>query len=128
MNNLRVLLVEDTTALAKEIADILEMTGYTVHIVADGNEGMEAFRTWDPDLIITDLIMRNAGGLEFIERIRKEEELRHTPVIILSARVTEEDQRLGIEAGADIYLKKPCCIDALLDSVTSLLNQHSNDD
>lgn len=126
MSSRRILLVEDTPALAREITDILAMSGYAVSVAPDGKQGLNAALLMRPDLIITDLKMPNMDGLEFIANVRREKGLSRMPVIILSARVTEEDRRKGLDSGANLYLKKPCSIDELLESIADLLKSNSS--
>ena len=74
-------------------------------------------------MIITDVMMPNMDGLELIKRIRKEQDTRHLPVIVVSARVEDGDKLAGLEAGAEVYLGKPFVPAELMLRIRKLLEQ-----
>ena len=117
----KILLIEDTPALAENIADVLRMADYEVCLAVDGAEGLKVLPSYLPDLVITDLVMPNIDGLQFITIVRADERWRAIPIIILSAKAMREDIDLGYTTGANMYLKKPCDVDLLLESVSVLL-------
>jgi DNA-binding response OmpR family regulator len=118
----KILLIEDTEDLGEMVCDILRLAGYEVKWAKNGQEGWQWFQTYTPDVVITDLVMPVMGGLEVIELIRKEKKDSQTPIIILSAKATPEDEAVGIKAGASLYLRKPCSSKDLLDAIKKLLN------
>ncbi len=122
---MRILLAEETEPLAEAIADILRMADYKVRIVANGEEGMKEIPVFDPQLVITDIEMPVMNGLDFLRNIRSSDEKKNVPVIILSAKVSSDDIRKGLEAGANVYLKKPCSADELLTAVDDVLKGYS---
>jgi DNA-binding response OmpR family regulator len=119
----RILLVEDTEDLGENIKDILNIEGYAVSWERDGLSGFEACLQSTPDLIISDVVMPGLDGLELIRKIRDIKVYRNLPIIILSARATPEDQQRGMEAGATVYLRKPCKSTELIDTIEQLLHQ-----
>ncbi len=116
-----ILLVEDTEDLGEMIRDILSIQGYEVSWATNGFMGLDVFHKRRPDLLITDVVMPELTGLELIRMIRSLEGEIKIPVIILSARTSAEDQAIGLEAGANINLKKPCSSTDLLEAVQLLL-------
>lgn len=117
----RILLVEDTRALAENIADILHMEGYEIVIQEDGLRALAYLESEPCDLVLTDLVMPNMDGFTLIRELRKMECCSTTPVIVISANATEEAQLEAQQCGSNLFLKKPCDIEYLLNSVKSLL-------
>jgi DNA-binding response OmpR family regulator len=118
-----ILLVEDTAHLAEEISDILRLEGFNARVANGGMQGLAFINETRPDLIITDLLMPVIDGFEFIERIRAMDSFQSIPIIILSAKASEEDKARGMKAGADYFLVKPCKGHQLIDAIKSLLNR-----
>lgn len=87
----------------------------------DGTEALEAARTAEPDLILTDVMMPELDGLALTRRLRADDDLDRIPVLLLTARAAEEDAVAGLEAGADGYVTKPFSIDALRARIRQLL-------
>jgi DNA-binding response OmpR family regulator len=117
----KILLVEDTISLAENMADILRNQGFEVAIASNGKEAMTLLHNFKPDLILTDVFMPIMDGLQFTENLRTVSEYSQIPVIMLSAHATAEDVRRGLQAGANEYLKKPCTVEQLENSVRKLL-------
>lgn len=118
----RILIIEDNIDVAAYIGSQLT-DGYAVAYAADGTQGLEKAMELVPDLIITDLMMPGMDGLEVCRAVRGNEILSHIPVIIVTAKVSEEDRVKGFEAGADAYLAKPFNHDELRVRVEKLLEQ-----
>lgn len=100
----RVLVVEDEPRLAAVLCDYLSAAGYQAASVADGLGVMERFRRWQPDLVLLDLMLPGADGVDLCRALRAESDV---PVIMVTARVSELDRLLGLEVGADDYICKP---------------------
>ena len=115
-----VLVVEDNTDLAEYIGSVLS-DKYEVQYATNGAEGIERANKLMPDLIVTDVMMPDVDGLELCRRIRASEMTNHIPLVIITARVTDEDRMQGIKAGADAYLYKPFLADELLLRIEKLL-------
>ena len=120
--SLRVLVVEDNRDVADYIGSVLE-ADYEVAYAADGEEGLQKAEQLVPDVILTDVMMPGMDGLELCRRIRDNMVTDHIPVIVITARVTDDDRLQGIEAGADAYLTKPFRPDELRLRITKLLEQ-----
>lgn len=122
--NQHLLLIEDTEDLGEMIREVLLMAGFKVSWTKDGQAGLQIFAERNFDLVITDVVMPHVSGLEVVRWIRSNGYNSKIPIIIFSARSSFEDQRLGMEAGASLYLKKPCSNSMLVNSVKLLLKLH----
>ncbi|RLA13308.1 MAG: fused response regulator/phosphatase, partial [Gammaproteobacteria bacterium] len=105
---MKVLLVDDTRANQLIIGKYLRDMGHQVVLASDGIEAIAAFQSESPDLVLLDVMMPNMDGYEAAVKIRAlAGESEWTPILFLSARVTDEDIANGIAAGGDDYLFKP---------------------
>lgn len=118
-----VLIIEDNTDVAHYIGLQLNAK-YKVEYEIDGAVGLAKAEASVPDLIITDLMLPGMDGYEICRRVRSSEIISHIPIIVVTARATEEDRIKGIESGADAYLYKPFNADELKMRVEKLLEQH----
>ncbi|MFT3801853.1 MAG: response regulator [Burkholderiaceae bacterium] len=100
----RILIVEDEPHLAAVLGDYLKAAGHATEWVADGLRVLDTFRRWRPDLVLLDLMLPGADGVDLCRALRAESEV---PVIMITARVAELDRLLGLEVGADDYVCKP---------------------
>lgn len=96
---------------------------YRVIPTQDGQEALEKIRTYNPDIVITDLMMPRMDGIELVEQIRRDFETSHLPVIMLTAKQTPEDRILAMKYGADGYITKPFSMELLLARIDNLLTQ-----
>lgn len=122
----RLHVIEDNHDIAHYIGSQFE-DHYSVSYATDGEEGFRKAVELVPDLIITDLMMPGVNGLELCRQIRSNEIVNHIPIIVVTAKVSEEERIRGIEAGADAYLTKPfnttelrMLVERLLDSRKTL--------
>lgn len=115
-----VLLVEDHADVRDYIASRLA-GHYQVVEAEHGAEGLEKVRTLKPDLIISDVMMPVMNGYEFCRVVKKDPELNHIPVILLTAKAGEESKVEGLETGADDYIFKPFSADELLARAENLI-------
>jgi two-component system, OmpR family, alkaline phosphatase synthesis response regulator PhoP len=99
-----ILVVDDETRLVSLIASYLTQEGYRVIKAPNGREALFVARAEKPDLIVLDLMMPEMDGYEFMRLHRKE---TSTPIILLTARVEDEEKVIGLELGADDYMTKP---------------------
>jgi DNA-binding response OmpR family regulator len=100
----RVLVVEDDPKTADTLRRYLEHGGFAVDVAFNGAQALEDFDLEAPDLVVLDLMLPRMNGLEVLRRIR---ERSRVPIIMLTARTTEEDRLRGLEGGADDYMAKP---------------------
>jgi two-component system response regulator MtrA len=117
----RILLVEDNAELADGIRYNLELEGYAVHVAGDGPAGVEAGRTWAPDLVILDVMLPGMDGFQVLRALR--EGGSQVPVIMLTARGEETDKVRAFRLDADQYVTKPFGLLELLERVATLLRR-----
>lgn len=100
----KILIVEDESAIADLEKDYLELSGFSVEVSNDGEEGLTKALTEDYDLIILDLMLPGVDGFEICRQVRKE---KNTPIIMVSAKKDDIDKIRGLGLGADDYMTKP---------------------
>ena len=105
-NAYRLLIVEDNDQLLMLMQQLLR-TKYHVMTASNGLEALETVKKHDFDMIISDVMMPEMDGYELTRRIKGDEETSHLPVILLTAKVQDEDQQEALRAGADDYIPKP---------------------
>lgn len=122
---MKLLLVEDDTLLADSLLELLRGEGYRVNHLSDGDTALARLATagHGVDLVLLDLNLPGAGGLEVLEALRHHD--RETPVLILTARGAVADRVRGLDLGADDYLGKPFALDELEARVRALLRRHA---
>ncbi|MCA9072011.1 MAG: response regulator transcription factor [Planctomycetaceae bacterium] len=121
MDSQRILTIEDDPAIRQGVVDVLEFEGYATLQADRGDTGMEMALTRTYDLLLLDLVLPGASGLEILEQVR---DLRPTlPVIILSARGEESDRVAGLKMGADDYVVKPFSVKELVARVQAVLRR-----
>lgn len=116
----RLLVIEDNRDIAAYIGSQFA-DRYAVSYAENGKAGLEKAQELVPDLIITDLMMPGMDGLEVCRQVRGNEITDHIPIIVVTAKITEEERIKGLEAGADAYLAKPFNADELRTRVEKLL-------
>ncbi|GAB4204207.1 MAG: response regulator transcription factor [Roseiflexaceae bacterium] len=115
-----ILLVDDEVKLRAMLRVYLEQEGYRVVEAGHGREALYVARYEKPDLIILDLMMPEMGGYEFLRAFHKEAQ---TPVLMLTAKVEDNDKILGLELGADDYVTKPFNVRELIARVRAVLRR-----
>ena len=116
----RILIVEDDNMLAKVIGDNLRFAGYEISAASDGHEAVARLRTFQPDLVLLDLMLPDRSGFDLCGVLRQG---GRTPVVILSARAQKADKLRGLKLGADDYLTKPFDLDELLARIQAVLRR-----
>ncbi len=114
----KVLVVDDDEAVRVLLTRYLEMEGFTVEQVRDGDSALATIASTQPDLVLLDLMLPSADGLDILTRLRRDSEV---PVILLTARGSEADRILGLKLGADDYVVKPFSPDELAARVQIVL-------
>lgn len=122
-----VLIVDDNPDLRSYVSSILRARGYQVATARNGSEGFQVAKETRPHLIVTDLMMPLVSGLDLIRMLRDDEDLKSTPIILLTAKVDEDTRIEGTERGADAYLSKPFNDRELLAEVRNLLALKENE-
>lgn len=120
-----VLVVDDQFTVRELQRSILEASGYRVRIARDGREAWDLLSDGEPvDVVVTDIEMPEMDGLELLESIRRGPEHASLPVVVITSRAREEDERRGFEAGADAYIVKERFDQrVLLDTVGRLVSR-----
>ena len=117
-----VLIVEDN----KDLCTMLKLQfedRYNIYIANDGADGMKKIYLFHPDIVVTDQMMPNMDGLEMLQRIRKDFQISHIPVIILTAKNDEQARTHAITLGANAYITKPFSKDYLQARIEQLLKE-----
>jgi len=118
-----VLLVEDDPNLAELIRYNLEREDFEVESTPDGEEALLLARERAPDLVVLDWMIESLSGIEVCRRLRRMNETANVPIIMLTARVEEEDRIRGLETGADDYITKPFSPRELVARVSAVLRR-----
>ena len=119
VNNQKVLLIEDELSLAMVVCDNLKSAGFRITHAPNGEEGLKAFYTIEPDLVILDVMMPKFNGFDVARSIR--ETNQYTPILFLTAKLQTKDVVQGFESGGNDYIKKPFSIEELLIRIRYLL-------
>ena len=118
---MRILVVEDDRKVASFLAQALREEGYAADVAYDGAEGATKARTHDYDLLLLDVMLPGKSGLDVVRELRSQE--MSVPILLLTARDSEQDVVRGLDAGADDYLTKPFGVDELLARIRALLRR-----
>lgn len=121
MSKARIVVVEDEPAIRRGVSDALRLSGYDVTEAADGHAGFIAANQPQVDLVLLDILLPRRDGLDVLCELRKTHPTR--PVILLTARGTEEDRVKGLKLGADDYVVKPFSARELLARVEAILRR-----
>ena len=116
----RILIVEDNDDLRNYLIDMFK-TGYNVQSCPNGKEALVIIREFDPNLVISDIMMPEMGGDELCSVIKGDLEISHIPVILLTALGDEKNMLEGLEIGADAYITKPFSVGILKATVKNIL-------
>ena len=117
----KILIIEDEPVILLSLKDEFESEGFTVISAENGEEGLNAARNQDPDIIILDVMMPVLSGYEVCKQLRKEE--NNTPILMLTVKDKEIDKVLGLELGADDYVTKPFSLREVLARVKAILRR-----
>ncbi len=121
----RVLIVDDDLKVLDLLVELLAHEGYEISAAGDGGEGLELALAFEPDVVISDVVMPVIGGLELCRRLKENERTANVPVLLISGlRRSDEDGMAGLYAGADDYLDLPFRNEELLVKVARLVERH----
>jgi len=119
----KILVIEDEHDIAEMIAMRLQKEMFVVKTIGNGTTGWETIAEFHPDLLLLDLMLPGMSGLDILKRIRADRQVKHLPVLILSAKGEESDIVVGLELGADDYLTKPFSMSILVARIHVLLRR-----
>ena len=117
----KILVVEDNELNLKLFCDLLRAHGYTAEPVRDGREAVDRARDFEPDLIVMDIQMPYITGLELIEQLKADEDLKPIPIMAVTAYAAKGDEERIRDAGAEGYVSKPISVIRFVDAVAGLL-------
>ena len=125
MSEVRTLIVDDSSVMRKIVERSLRQAGLdplVVHEAASGIEGLELLRTWQVDLILSDINMPSMDGLEFLRKIRAQDLAPGVPVVMITTESSEEHVKQAILAGAQGYIRKPFTAEQVKERVLPLVH------
>jgi len=123
MSKGRILVVDDEIYIVHILDFSLGMEGYEVLTALDGEQALERLKSDKPDLIVLDIMMPKLDGYEVCRTIKTNPATQHIPVILLSAKGRNVDQKMGFDVGADDYITKPFSPRKLVERINALLGQ-----
>jgi DNA-binding NarL/FixJ family response regulator len=121
----QLLLVDDEPGLRQAVQAYLEDSGFEVNTASNAKEGWELLQQFSPELVITDIMMPQVDGYQFLKQMRDDPRFETLPVVFLTARGMTSDRISGYQAGCDAYLSKPFDPDELVAIVTNLLTRRA---
>ncbi|MBE9185869.1 response regulator transcription factor [Microcoleus sp. LEGE 07076] len=117
----RLLLVDDEPGLREAVQAYLEDSDFSVEVASNARDGWELLQQYNPDLVISDIMMPQVDGYQFLKQVREDPRYKALPVVFLTAKGMTGDRIQGYQAGCDAYLSKPFDPDELVAIVTNLL-------
>jgi two-component system cell cycle response regulator DivK len=117
----KILVVEDNELNLKLFCDLLRAHDYDAAPVDDGRVAIERAREYGPDLIIMDIQLPHVSGLELIGELKADEQLRHIPVMAVTAYAAKGDEEVIRAAGAEAYVSKPISVVRFVEAVRTLI-------
>jgi DNA-binding NarL/FixJ family response regulator len=119
-----ILLVDDEPRLREAVQAYLEDSGFIMQVASNAREAWQFIEQAAPDLVISDIMMPQVSGYEFLKQMRSDERFANLPVIFLTARGMTSDRIAGYQAGCDAYLPKPFDPDELVAIIENLLRRN----
>ncbi len=119
----RVLIVDDEVNIVISLEFLLEQAGYYVRVAHNGQEGLEKIATFEPDLILLDVMMPRLNGFDVCQKVRENPGWNHIKIIMLTAKGREAEITKGLALGANAYITKPFSTRELLTAVRAILEE-----
>ena len=119
----KILLVDDEPGLREAVQAYLEDSGFDVNVASNANQGWDILQSYLPDLVITDIMMPQIDGYQFLQKLREDPRFKALPVVFLTAKGMTTDRIQGYQAGCDAYLSKPFDPEELVAIVENLLQR-----
>lgn len=120
-----VMIIEDETDAAELFGEMMRVNGFRVIKMFSSTPALAIIAQEKPDVILLDIMMPDISGLEVLRYMRREPELSQIPVIVVSAKSMPNDIKVGLEAGASMYLTKPVGFQDLKNAVEKVLNNQT---
>lgn len=121
----QLLLVDDEPGLREAVKDYLQESGFTVQVASNAHDGWELVQQNTPDLVISDIMMPQVDGYQFLKQLREDPRFKTLPVVFLTAKGMTTDRIQGYQAGVDAYLPKPFDPDELVAIVENILKRRA---
>ncbi|MGB3207702.1 MAG: response regulator transcription factor [Crinalium sp.] len=121
----QLLLVDDEPGLREAVQAYLEDSGFNVQVASNAREAWDFLQKSPPDLVISDVMMPQVNGYQFLQELREDARFKALPVVFLTARGMKSDRIQGYQAGCDAYLPKPFDPDELVAIVENLLERRA---
>jgi two-component system cell cycle response regulator DivK len=118
-----ILIVEDNELNMKLFSDLLEAKGYTTVKTGNGMDAMELARTHRPDLILMDIQLPEVSGLDVTRWLKEDDDLRHIPVIAVTAFAMKGDEERIRSGGCEAYISKPISVSGFLDTIRTFVGE-----
>lgn len=121
LKSFAILIVEDVVDLRNYLCETLTPYFARVYVAKDGKEGLEMIKHWQPDIIVSDVMMPRMNGFELCQSVKMDIEISHIPFILLTAYSNAQNMQIGYKTGADVFLTKPFEVDVLLSLINNQL-------
>lgn len=122
----KVLIADDEVNIVISLEFLIEQAGYQLEIAHDGQEVLAKIISFDPDLILLDVMMPKINGFELCRRVRENPAWQHIKIIMLTAKGREVEVTKGLALGADAYIVKPFSTKELMAEIKQMLNDGSS--
>jgi len=119
--NKKILIVDDEVDLVETVRFPLEEEGFTVLVSYNGEDALDKARKEKPDLILLDIMLPKLDGYKVCRLLKFDEQYKHIPILMLTARTQEKDKIIGMETGANGYITKPFEMEELIEKVKAYL-------
>jgi DNA-binding response OmpR family regulator len=123
MEKKKILVVDDEVDLVKTIQFSLELGGYEVLVSYNGEDALNEARKENPDLILLDIMLPKLDGYKVCRLLKFDEQYKHIPILMMTAKTQEKDKLMGKETGANEYITKPFDIEELMEKIKEYLKQ-----
>ena len=121
--NGKIFIIEDESSIIKLIEHNLKKNGFIVSSSVNGNDGLKQLKKFQPDLLLLDWMLPDLSGIEICKNIRKDNSLKHLPIIMLTAKGEVEDKIKGLDSGVDDYLTKPFSFNELMARIKAVIRR-----
>lgn len=116
-----ILIVEDNDLNMKLFNDLLQATGYNTVQTKSGKEALELTREHRPDLILMDIQLPEISGLEVTKRLKADDDLKHIPIVAVTAFAMKGDEEKVLESGCEGYIAKPISVPSFLETIAKFI-------
>ena len=119
----KIFIIEDEASIVQLIQHNLEKEGFVVSSSLNGNEGLKELKKFEPNLLLLDWMLPDLSGIDICKNIRRDNNFKSLPIIMLTAKGEEEDKVKGLESGADDYITKPFSFNELMARIKAVLRR-----